>query len=185
MKHLIQNGGGLALGLERAEGDRAGGFASGLVGDGLAVLLGDGARQAGGAFPGGTAFLCNERNDPERDEASEQRGESPLIQATGLLHDASEAYLGDISGPLKRLPAFDGYREVEEHVERVIAAKYGLPFPYPPIVKVCDNESADLEMYGSADAGPLRERSLADGPTIDEVVAMFLERAAELGVTDS
>ena len=115
----------------------------------------------------------------------EQRGESPLIQATGLLHDASEAYLGDISGPLKRLPAFDGYREVEEHVERVIAAKYGLPFPYPPIVKVCDNESADLEMYGSADAGPLRERSLADGPSIDEVVAMFLERAAELGVTDS
>lgn len=115
----------------------------------------------------------------------EERGESQLIQATGLLHDASEAYLGDISGPLKRLPAFDGYREVEEHVERVIAAKYGLPFPYPPIVKVCDNESADLEMYGSADAGPLRERSLADGPSIDEVVAMFLERAAELGVTDS
>lgn len=115
----------------------------------------------------------------------EERGESPLIQATGLLHDASEAYLGDISGPLKRLPAFDGYREVEEHVERVIAAKYGLPFPYPPIVKVCDNESADLEMYGSADVGPLRERSLADGPSIDEVVAMFLERAAELGVTDS
>lgn len=115
----------------------------------------------------------------------EERGESPLIQATGLLHDASEAYLGDISGPLKRLPAFDGYREVEEHVERVIAAKYGLPFPYPPIVKVCDNESADLEMYGSADVGPLRERSLADGPSIDEVVAMFLERAADLGVTDS
>ena len=115
----------------------------------------------------------------------EERGESPLIQATGLLHDASEAYLGDISGPLKCLPAFDGYREVEEHVERVIAAKYGLPFPYPPIVKVCDNESADLEMYGNADAGPLRERPLADGPTIDEVVAMFLERAAELGVTDS
>lgn len=113
----------------------------------------------------------------------EERGESPLIQATGLLHDASEAYLGDISGPLKRLPAFDGYREVEEHVERVIAAKYGLPFPYPPIVKVCDNESADLEMYGSADVGPLRERSLADGPSIDEVAEQFLARAADLGLT--
>ena len=77
MKHLVEDGGGLALGLERAEGDRAGGFASGLVGEGLAVLLGDGARQAGGAFPGGAAFLGNERYDPERDEASEQRGESP------------------------------------------------------------------------------------------------------------
>lgn len=113
----------------------------------------------------------------------EERGESRLIQATGLLHDASEAYLGDISGPLKRLPAFDGYREVEELVERVIAAKYGLPFPYPPVVKVCDNESADLEMYGADGVGPLRERSLADGPSIDEVVSMFLARAAELGLT--
>ena len=62
MKHLIQNGGGLALGLERAEGDRAGGFASGLVGEGLAVLLGDGAPQAGGAFAGGATLFGEEAN---------------------------------------------------------------------------------------------------------------------------
>ena len=33
-----------------------------------------------------------------------------------LLHDASEAYLGDIIGLLKRSPVFDLYRQVEEQV---------------------------------------------------------------------
>lgn len=113
----------------------------------------------------------------------EERGESRLIQATGLLHDASEAYLGDIAGPLKRLSPFDGYREVEEHVERVIAARFGLPFPYPPVVKECDIESANLEMYGKDGVAPTRERSFAEGPSMAEVAEQFLARAADLGLT--
>lgn len=116
-----------------------------------------------------------------------ERGESRLVQATGLLHDASEVYLGDIAGPIKRLPAFDAYREAEQRIERVISAKYGLPFPFPPVVKTCDTASLNLEMYGPGPGigGALRDRSLAESPTVDEVVSMFLESAADLGITDS
>jgi hypothetical protein len=54
----------------------------------------------------------------------------------GLMHDASEAYLGDMASPLKAmLPA---YRELEEHVQRAIAKAFYLPWPIPPEVKHCD-----------------------------------------------
>lgn len=45
----------------------------------------------------------------------------------GLLHDAAEAYLGDIVGPLKRTVAMAPYREIEANLERVIADAFDLP----------------------------------------------------------
>lgn len=44
----------------------------------------------------------------------------------GLMHDASEAYLGDISSPLKRL--LPEYQVIEKSLESAIAAKFGLMF---------------------------------------------------------
>jgi len=54
----------------------------------------------------------------------------------GLLHDASEAYLGDVATPLKRI--LPEYRELEEHIQRTIARKYGLCWPMPKEVKAAD-----------------------------------------------
>lgn len=54
----------------------------------------------------------------------------------GLLHDASETYLGDVATPLKAILA--DYRELEGHVQRVIARKFGLVWPMPPEVKDAD-----------------------------------------------
>lgn len=54
----------------------------------------------------------------------------------GLLHDASEAYLGDVATPLKTL--LPGYRELEEHVQRTIGRVFGLKWPMPPDVKEAD-----------------------------------------------
>lgn len=54
----------------------------------------------------------------------------------GLLHDASEAYLGDVSTPLKMM--LPNYRELEEHVQRTIAAKFGLKWPMPHDIKEAD-----------------------------------------------
>lgn len=73
----------------------------------------------------------------------------------GLLHDASEAYLGDVARPLKAL--LPEYRELEDHVQRVIATAFRLPWPMPPDVKVADNralmaEKRDL-IPGDADWG--------------------------------
>lgn len=54
----------------------------------------------------------------------------------GLLHDASEAYLGDVSTPLKSL--LPCYREIEERVQKVIARAFGLRWPMPDPVKTAD-----------------------------------------------
>lgn len=56
----------------------------------------------------------------------------------GLLHDASEAYLCDITSPVKRSPALDGYRLIERQVQAAIATRFGLPQGEPPAVKDAD-----------------------------------------------
>lgn len=56
-----------------------------------------------------------------------------------LMHDASEAYLGDVSRPLKHSPVMAGYRELEILTEQRIAEQFGLNFPFPPCVKEVDN----------------------------------------------
>lgn len=58
----------------------------------------------------------------------------------GLLHDAGEAYIGDIIRPLKHNPAFGTvYAELERHVEACISEHFGLPFPHPPWIKEADD----------------------------------------------
>jgi 5'-deoxynucleotidase YfbR-like HD superfamily hydrolase len=58
----------------------------------------------------------------------------------GLLHDSSEAFVGDVSSPLKRL--MPQYQEIEERVQRAIAGYYNLPYPFPEAV-----HEADKRMY--------------------------------------
>ncbi len=53
-----------------------------------------------------------------------------------LMHDASEAFVGDVSKPLKAL--LPDYRLVEERVEAAISAKFSLPQPLSPCIKVAD-----------------------------------------------
>lgn len=61
----------------------------------------------------------------------------------GLMHDASEAYLGDVARPLKvMLPQ---YVTLEHSVQRAIAQAFGLSWPIPPAVKVADNRALIAE----------------------------------------
>ena len=58
----------------------------------------------------------------------------------GLLHDASEAYLVDLPRPIKRYSALgDRYREIEERLMLVIAARFGLGDQEPSEVKDADD----------------------------------------------
>jgi hypothetical protein len=64
----------------------------------------------------------------------------PELAFTALLHDASEAYLSDISRPIKMQPEFgDVYKKFEHRLEVAIAERFGLVFPYPDIIKWADN----------------------------------------------
>ena len=54
-----------------------------------------------------------------------------------LLHDAAEAYIGDMPRPIKQhLPK---YREMEDRLLRCIAKRFDLTWPMPPEVKEADN----------------------------------------------
>ena len=54
----------------------------------------------------------------------------------GLLHDATEAYLGDVITPLKAV--MPEYQAAEALLAVAIAAKFVLPWPMPSAVKVAD-----------------------------------------------
>lgn len=63
-----------------------------------------------------------------------------------LLHDASEYLLGDFVAPLKYLPQFAKYREIEEAVMEVICERFGLPIEEPEIVHEIDMAMRATEM---------------------------------------
>jgi hypothetical protein len=84
----------------------------------------------------------------------ERRFEDPQLTLAGLLHDATEAYLGDVSGLLKRTEALAGYREIEERLSRVIEKKFALPAGIleDRRVKQADKDAFEFECSAVRDA---------------------------------
>jgi hypothetical protein len=106
----------------------------------------------------------------------------------GLLHDAAEAYLGDVASPLKAMLA--DYKKVEKRVEAAIASHFGLQFPFPPEVKYADmrmlmTEKRDLMPEIPEDAGKWPDHLKCVNYTVRPMVPVvartyFLNRYNEL-----
>ena len=82
----------------------------------------------------------------------------------GLMHDASEAYLSDLARPIKHLPEFQFYRDLENSLMAKIAARFEFDWPMSEIVREADNvllgtEARDL-IYRPIDDWHLRYKML-------------------------
>lgn len=87
--------------------------------------------------------------------------EAKMLAFEGLLHDATEAYLNDVSTPVKASPELAGYRGAEARLAVVIADRFDLPRVESAIVKWADRaalvtEARDL-MPPSEDWGKMSE----------------------------
>lgn len=71
-----------------------------------------------------------------------------------LLHDASEAFCGDVSKPLKAM--LPEYKVIEDRVQTAIAKNFSLQYPFPEEV-----HKADAQMYWT------ERRGIAKSKVID------------------
>jgi hypothetical protein len=56
----------------------------------------------------------------------------------GLVHDASEAFLGDLPSPIKRDPEMASYRVAEDRLMWAVCERYDLPPEMPASVRQAD-----------------------------------------------
>lgn len=111
----------------------------------------------------------------------------PDLAMHGLLHDAAEAYLGDVVQPLKQHLRFVGpwgsisFQEVESQLERHIRGQLGLrelTAPEAAYVKAADREAFAQEakgLMGGPDwAPPTMHEAIIDGSTPEAAERSFL-----------
>jgi 5'-deoxynucleotidase YfbR-like HD superfamily hydrolase len=104
-------------------------------------------------------------------DAVQARGVDRDTVLHALLHDASEAYLGDLPHPVKHRSDFGAlYREIEEPLQAAILARFGLATTPPPLVKEIDRAALAAER-----AVLMRRADDAWWPELDGVVPLDVE----------
>lgn len=103
----------------------------------------------------------------------------------GLLHDAAEAFIGDVSTPLKML--LPQYKEIERAVEDAVFSRFGVLHMPHEIVKMADLQALKLEkrdLMGGPDWEYLAHIKLLDVKiepvTPASAKELFLHRYAEI-----
>ena len=121
-------------------------------------------------------------------ELVEQRGGDVEDVFAALMHDATEAYLGDMPHPLKhRSPLGAAFKDAEDHLERALHERFGIK-PAVPEIKRADRAllATERRAFSSEDwhwpelegVEPLDLELTAWPP--DEAARTFAERYAEL-----
>jgi 5'-deoxynucleotidase YfbR-like HD superfamily hydrolase len=121
-------------------------------------------------------------------ELVEERGGDVEDVFAALMHDASEAYLGDMPHPLKhRSPLGAAFKEAEDHLEQALAQHFGIR-PGVTEIKRADRALLATERRAFSDEAwhwpelegvePLDRELVAMSP--DEAQRAFLARYDEL-----
>jgi hypothetical protein len=104
-----------------------------------------------------------------------------------LLHDAAEAFLGDITRPLKQM--LPDYKRIEAEVERAILDRFGVNGPLPPQVKQADLRvlaAEQKQIMPEGTDGWVRGQRVVPAPVVvrhlnpDDAKKCFLARFEEL-----
>lgn len=78
-----------------------------------------------------------------------EAGESPEVQLAGLLHDAAEAYVGDMVRPMKLIPEVGAqFGMIEDAVSLAIFIHFGIEDLYPlvPAIHHADKKAYEWEV---------------------------------------
>jgi uncharacterized protein len=112
----------------------------------------------------------------------------------GLLHDASEAYLGDVPSPLKQSELFSSYRVVERRLQQMIFARFNCSVQEAPQVVAADAlmlrfEAWQVFKHPTWCVAPSREERGRIGAwevwSWEVAEDLFLRRFRELAVKES
>jgi hypothetical protein len=82
-----------------------------------------------------SVFVCDMIYNDTKDKS---------LAYTGLMHDASEAFISDVPSPFKS--HFAGYKKAEKRMEKWLAARFDFDFPYNDIIKRYDLRALSTEM---------------------------------------
>lgn len=136
-----------------------------------------------GRFAGqGKEFYSVARHSVYVSYEVDARGASREAQRYALVHDAAEAYLSDVPGPVKK--SLPGYKHAEKHLDETIADALGLEITD---VKEADEAVNSHELWVHFPDGDHQEPdNLHHDPdavdTGEDDKAVFLQRARELGL---
>jgi len=62
----------------------------------------------------------------------------------GLLHDATEAYVGDMVSPVKK--RLESFRTLEDNIHKVVAERFNLSCNIPELVHTADKDLLQMEL---------------------------------------
>jgi 5'-deoxynucleotidase YfbR-like HD superfamily hydrolase len=121
-------------------------------------------------------------------ELVEERGGDPEDVFAALMHDAAEAYLGDMPHPLKHRSALgEAFKQAEKHLEQAINTRFNIK-PGVPEIKRADRallaterralSTEDWHWHELDGVEPLEIELTAWSP--DDAAAKFKARYAEL-----
>lgn len=98
------------------------------------------------------ALSLNNRYNGHLEEGFSVAAHSLLVEKVSrkglaaLLHDANEAYLPDFASPWKSCYP-EVFKEIEEKLDRIILAHFGIGYPLDPVIKDVDTRIRTDEMF--------------------------------------